>query len=493
MSMQTLADESGSDPLNRIWADDLLGRRVQAQMLAQYFRSAAGRVRSERSNFSSLAVDADYGEGKSFFLVRFAEHLSLEHPVAYVDAWAQDFVDEPLTALAATIEEALGEVLPHSADATRRWNEAKKTAGKIAAIAAKGALKRGAGLLITGAAVEGISEVLEGAGEDLRDALIDDAAEAADAARDTIGKRRPEGLMERRIAEYREGRQAIANFKDNLSGLIRAVEKTDKCLPIVVVVDELDRCRPTYAIRLLEQVKHLLDVPGIFFVFGLHGDQLARAVSGVYGEAFDGADYLKRFINRTYTLPKPGLEPLLEFLLKRAGIDQTRLVFPEVRQGERVPESWQSSRLIARYIRGFQFAPRDAHLLVDLLQTCLSLTGECQLYMPLLLPLLFMKMERMDSFEEAMKRLNPKISFAYHDDHGRLSTESPQRLATEIYNRRDWDTLTLQRNQDRLANIVSMLKQQAALKEAPLADPKNYSNLVESIGQFSQPSDVEQL
>jgi hypothetical protein len=486
-----LADITAVDALDAIWSDDLLNRRADALMLTDYIKSAATRVQHEKHNFSSMAIDDGYGEGKTFFLKRLTEHLAQDHPVAYIDAWADDFVDEPLTALAATIETALSDLFPESSETRDRWADAKAKAGKIAAITAKGLLKRGAGLLITAAAVEAVGTVIDGASEELKDALMDDVTDAADAARgsfDAPHSPAKRSGMDRRIDDFREGQAAALEFKQSLKALVTAVQASGKELPIVVVIDELDRCRPTYAIKLLEQVKHLLDVPGIFFVFGLHSDQLARAISGVYGQAFSGSDYLKRFINRTYSLQKPDLDRLIGYLLQRAGIDETRLVFPPVRQGEKMPENWSVPRLIAEYMRGFGLSPRDAHLLIDLLQTCTSLTGEEPLEMPLLMPMLFAKMEKLPTLDSAIQRMKLRIAFAYHDQYGKLQSENPQALATQLASRAGWEVSQLQRDRSHHANVIYELRRRPGLAQFPLANPQRYRDLVETIGKFSQPS-----
>ncbi len=75
--------------------------------------------------------------------------------------------------------------------------------------------------------------------------------------------------------------------------------------PLVVFVDELDRCRPDFAIKLIEVVKHLFDVPGVCFVVSTNMKQLSESVRAVYGGGFDAAHYLQRFFDLTYHLPPP--------------------------------------------------------------------------------------------------------------------------------------------------------------------------------------------
>ena len=53
---------------------------------------------------------------------------------------------------------------------------------------------------------------------------------------------------------------------------------SDTGQPLVFIIDELDRCRPTFAIELLERVKHIFDVPNIVFVFGINRSELVKAL-----------------------------------------------------------------------------------------------------------------------------------------------------------------------------------------------------------------------
>ena len=71
------------------------------------------------------------------------------------------------------------------------------------------------------------------------------------------------------------------------------VDEGEKVRPLVVVIDELDRCRPDYAISLLEIVKHFFSVPNIHFILGVNLDALCHSVKVRYGESFDGRGYLR--------------------------------------------------------------------------------------------------------------------------------------------------------------------------------------------------------
>ena len=92
--------------------------------------------------------------------------------------------------------------------------------------------------------------------------------------------------------------------------------------PIVFIIDELDRCRPTFAIELLERVKHIFSqVPGIIFVFGLNRAELTKSVQSVYGD-IDADIYLRRFFDHRFTLPTPSIEEFSNSLFEKLRIDE---------------------------------------------------------------------------------------------------------------------------------------------------------------------------
>lgn len=74
---------------------------------------------------------------------------------------------------------------------------------------------------------------------------------------------------------------------------------------LVFIVDELDRCKPSFAINLLEALKHYFTDNNIVFVFSVDSIQLSHTVKKYYGNDFDGAAYLDRFFDFTMTLQKP--------------------------------------------------------------------------------------------------------------------------------------------------------------------------------------------
>lgn len=89
-------------------------------------------------------------------------------------------------------------------------------------------------------------------------------------------------------------------------------EFLDSLLPekgnrLIVFIDELDRCKPNYAVRLLERIKHYFSNDRITFVFSVNLQELQHTIKGCYGEDFDGCRYLDRFFDYRFDLPKANM------------------------------------------------------------------------------------------------------------------------------------------------------------------------------------------
>lgn len=90
--------------------------------------------------------------------------------------------------------------------------------------------------------------------------LKDVAEDIASSTSDFTSK-----IIEQKLNTYKEDTDAIEEFRSILSKLAQeAFEEKNK--PLVFIVDELDRCKPTYALELIEKIKHLCSVKHVVFV-----------------------------------------------------------------------------------------------------------------------------------------------------------------------------------------------------------------------------------
>lgn len=483
-----------TESIDEIWEGDLLGRKAEADLLIAFIESLAGQpqLREDAKAFT-IAVDAGYGEGKTWFLKRLAKQLAFNHPVAFVDAWQDDLADEPLTALVATLKKALAEHFPQQADLKSKFDTVVEKSGLVAKIVAKGLAKRALSLAITTGAVDAAGNVLSTASEDMRaainDGLKDGSNDIADGAAEGLARVNAAHLMQDRIADFEAGQRAIADLKASLADVVASLDGVTVYRPIVIVIDELDRCRPTYAVKLLEEIKHLFDVPGLVFIFGMHGGQLAHSISAAYGVSFDSRAYLRRFIGRTYSLATPSLRGFIEHLFQQLSIDVNRFDFPSVKVESSIGQI-HASRLIAAYLDTFRVRPRDTIRFVEALQTCLALTGKIRLFLPLLLPQLVQKIQDGEKpTYHAQTHENPPLTFTLREGSSGGWVDYPFEVvykeAKSYSDMSERDFLKLINSDDGpITSMLADLEFSHEAKQFPLAGPRSYARLVEAVGRF---------
>jgi predicted KAP-like P-loop ATPase len=104
------------------------------------------------------------------------------------------------------------------------------------------------------------------------------------------------------IAEFARASQSIQSFRSNMGELTSKLHAAGVNSPLFVMIDELDRCRPSYAVTVLERVKHLFEANDVVFIFATDTNQLQHTIRGAYGGDFDGRSYLSRFFDRRYSV-----------------------------------------------------------------------------------------------------------------------------------------------------------------------------------------------
>ncbi|RAA04933.1 hypothetical protein DOT66_23640 [Ralstonia pseudosolanacearum] len=261
-----------ADPLEDIatpFEGDLLNRAALALRLTNYVdRLRCGAV---------LAIDAQWGEGKSWFARHWAALLRQDgHRVGFVDAFQQDYVEDPFLLLAAEIRRLC------AGNASVRKRFVDKAAGVGSAL-----------LPVATKAAINLAGKLAGTTD-----LTDEFAEAIKTGSKTGGDA-AQAWVKRKLEDHAKEQGSVKAFREEL---IRFAGASDK--PVVVFVDELDRCRPAFAVRLVERIKHFFDVPNLVFVLVMNREQLEKAIKGVYGAETDAATYLGKFLHLSLRLPK---------------------------------------------------------------------------------------------------------------------------------------------------------------------------------------------
>ena len=260
-------------PKDAPFKHDRLERQEPAEVLT--------RIVSRIEGPCVLALDAPWGYGKTTFLKMWEAWLRQEAQgfpvVAFFNAWETDFTNHPFLALSSELTKEL-ETCTKTAPIPG-FNTFKRAAKELLRVA-----PQLAGSLISGggAAVEAVLSVLSAAVSDKTD-----------------------------TNDYLEAKEAIEDFKKALGELAQGLKK-----PLIIMIDELDRCRPSYAVELLEVAKHLFAVDNVVFVLAVNRAGLAHSVKALYGSDFDAEGYLRRFFDLDFQLPKPSREQFVQALLE---------------------------------------------------------------------------------------------------------------------------------------------------------------------------------
>lgn len=105
------------------------------------------------------------------------------------------------------------------------------------------------------------------------------------------------------LSKIKENRSLTENINEFISSLL--AEQGER---LIVFVDELDRCKPTYAVRMLERIKHYFANENVTFVFSVNSIELQHTIKQYYGANFDACRYLNRFFDLMIPLPKANLQ-----------------------------------------------------------------------------------------------------------------------------------------------------------------------------------------
>ena len=254
--------------------NDLLGREEPIKALSNTLMRVEGPC--------VLALDAAWGTGKTTFLNLWKQYLHDNgFAVVKFNAWENDFIDDPFIAVISEITEGFQSFLPP----TR-----KPELTRLRKYAMQIGLSIGSGVIRL--ATQGV---------------VDPA--------DVAARIKQESLTKARFTQYREIQQCIHDFRQALTDIAKSLRDSTHGLPLVLMIDELDRCRPSYAIELLEIAKHLFSVDDIVFVLAVNRSELAHSIKVLYGEGFDAEGYLRRFFDIDIRLPEPERGKFIRALL----------------------------------------------------------------------------------------------------------------------------------------------------------------------------------
>lgn len=222
-----------------------------------------------------LALASKYGSGKTTFLDMWKKSLedraeSDNIPlVISLNAWESDYYGDPLFAIIS----ALVESIETKGESAKSLISAAKDFGWFASAIGSQIANR----------FTGIDAVAAG-----------ELAERKKSERGTSKLINPDTF-----SVYQRRKAAMELLKKEINSFVSASEPR-----VIFLVDELDRCRPDYAIGYLETIKHIFDVQGAVFILAADRQQLENSAKTAFGKNLDFEEYYRKFIHREITLPK---------------------------------------------------------------------------------------------------------------------------------------------------------------------------------------------
>lgn len=234
------------------------------------------RLLNSDIDVSPLIIDGKWGTGKTEFCFKLKNLIqddnSNNYKVGYVNAFQADHANEPLLTLIAEVAGFYGE------KDDKRKNFIRDAIPYLRLISGIG-LKAGLGFAFGRYAA------------DIPDTLTEGFDEIKDGSKSLI-----DSSLESMIKDQVEAEK-------NLSTLREALSDIASTNPIILLIDELDRCRPDFAVMMLETIKHVFDVENVQIILITNAEQLKATIKHSYGSETNSHDYLYKFFKYQINLP----------------------------------------------------------------------------------------------------------------------------------------------------------------------------------------------
>ena len=244
---------------------DLLHRKQYTDVLTQIVKHAEGGF--------TLSINADWGYGKTTFVKMWEKVLQNEgYQTIYFNAWETDFVADPMMALIDGLREGFD-----SKDLPQEKLQLSQAVWKASAKLIQ--------LIPQFKVIGEVAEIFQNG----INACLED---------------------QNKLQEHQSYHKLIQDFKEQLAKFSKEISP-DKQL--IIFVDELDRCRPDYAVQMLERIKHFFSIDNIIFVLSVDKKVLCKSIKAVYGGLeIDTEAYLRRFVDVEFDLPEPNISDFIE-------------------------------------------------------------------------------------------------------------------------------------------------------------------------------------
>lgn len=223
-------------------------------------------------DISPIVIDGEWGTGKTYFCKKTKKLIEANHnnkiSCAYIDAFAADHANEPLITIIATIS--------------------KLIKGKAKKEKFLNAVKGIANYGIKAAGKAGVAWVLRTQTENMEKEIQDAIKSASNNSIDLI--------INNLIQQHED-------IEKNITTLKKVLFEIAQNQNLIIFIDELDRCRPDFAVAILEIIKHVFDIQGIKFVLVTNFNQMKASIKHCYGQEVNAQRYLDKFIKYSFELP----------------------------------------------------------------------------------------------------------------------------------------------------------------------------------------------
>jgi hypothetical protein len=256
------------------WKDDLLGYKQIGETFTNLIKSI--------DTAKVISIEAGFGRGKTFFRRAWSKHLRESGEIVVeIDVRESDHTGDPVV----TFLGALVEALPKE----------DKGNGKKALDAAKKFGVIGARSLVKVALRSGADEVLGALTDKASDKLED--FEALDNIINGVGEGMSKAAGQLIAAQMAAEKVRTEEMPKQLGILHEALTANTTSERVIIIIDELDRCHPDYAIAVLEAMKLVFDQKGFVFCLMVNAEYLENLARHRFGEAQDGEKYLDKFVD----------------------------------------------------------------------------------------------------------------------------------------------------------------------------------------------------
>lgn len=441
---------------NNIWENDKLKREEEAKYLIDYLSN----VYKENDDKSFvLNINSEWGFGKTFFLNNFKKELeNNSNKVIYFDAWTNDYTKEPLLAFMSKIDEEF----------SSHYVNAKIKTKSIATSLFKSSLPLLISILtkhLTGCSFKQLKELT-----DDEDDEVSENEEDNETNEDT--KKGLSSLMSKTadlaLKEHKNIGDSIKKFKKNIKKLLDYLQTLENTkLPLYILIDELDRCRPNYAIELLENIKHLFDIKGLIFVIATDSKQLSHSINAIYGNKFESTRYLKRFFDKEYVLAEPATYNYVEFLMENFNLLDNENIF-SLLPSDFYPNVNLNAKIVTIYSDFFKLSLRDINQCLIMLNAIVyTWTEKTNIHLGYILYLIMLKQKHNDKFEFLINNI----------DQGNIYEQISTELVHEVDNNINVIIgYNYEKESTYNCNILSIVKEYHQLRYLTIADYVKFFN-----------------